>query len=91
MLPSITRFGVQPGPSPELNKEKQLMKQLPSSCAGVAGNARSGKEGGSFRVGIDVGGSRIKAGVVDTAAGVLTAPAVNVPTPQPATPKPSPR
>jgi polyphosphate glucokinase len=37
-------------------------------------------------VGVDVGGSGIKAGVVDVANGVLTSPRLRVPTPQPSTP-----
>ena len=38
-------------------------------------------------IGIDVGGTGIKAAIVETASGELTTPRVRVPTPQPATPK----
>jgi polyphosphate glucokinase len=38
-------------------------------------------------IGIDVGGSGIKAAVVDTATGELTAPRIRVETPRPATPR----
>jgi polyphosphate glucokinase len=64
------------------------MKQLLSSFAGSSGEACSGrKEEGGLRIGIDVGGSGIKAGIVDTATGILAAPAVQVPTPHPASPE----
>ena len=38
-------------------------------------------------IGIDVGGSGIKAAIVETATGELTTPRVRVETPQPSTPK----
>jgi polyphosphate glucokinase len=38
-------------------------------------------------IGIDVGGTGIKAAIVETASGELTTPRVRVPTPHPATPK----
>lgn len=40
----------------------------------------------TLRLGIDVGGTAIKYGVVDTAAGTVLGPVRQVPTPQPATP-----
>ena len=41
----------------------------------------------SYGLGVDIGGSGIKAAVVDLATGSLTTERVRVPTPQPATPK----
>ena len=38
-------------------------------------------------IGVDIGGSGIKAGIVDSRRGVLAGDRVRVPTPQPATPE----
>ncbi|MDO5753357.1 polyphosphate--glucose phosphotransferase [Arthrobacter sp.] len=40
----------------------------------------------SLRIGIDIGGTAIKYGVVDTATGTLASPIAQIPTPQPANP-----
>jgi polyphosphate glucokinase len=41
--------------------------------------------------GIDIGGSGIKAAIVDTTTGTLVTQRVRIPTPKPSTPKASPR
>lgn len=50
--------------------------------AGSSGSSRRG-----YRIGIDIGGTGIKYGIVDTADGTVVGPVLHVPTPRPATPE----
>jgi len=94
---SVSQFAAEVGEDPRsdiqpafvhgLTKEKHLMKQISSTLIDTSGKTRSGSGGGALRIGVDVGGTGIKAGIVDTATGILAAPTLQVPTPRPATPE----
>lgn len=64
------------------------MNNQPSLLAGPSNTSQRGgrEEGNSLRIGIDVGGTAIKAGLVDTGLGVIIGSVLQVPTPQPAAP-----